>query len=67
MLVVDVDPYRPIALGVVEDDAASARQVRWLKQVMATGVEVLVAHDYQWLEQLIARGIVVRGLDLRNP
>jgi hypothetical protein len=33
---------------------------------MATGVEVLVAHDYQWLEQLIARGIVVRGLDLRN-
>jgi glyoxylase-like metal-dependent hydrolase (beta-lactamase superfamily II) len=55
------------ALGVVEDDAASARQVRWLKQVMDTGVEVLVAHDYQWLEQLIARGIVVRGLDLRNP
>jgi len=55
------------AIGVVEDDAASARQVRWLKQVMDAGVEVLVAHDDKWLEQLIARGIVVRGLDLRNP
>jgi len=54
-------------LGVVEDDAASARQVRWLKQVMDTGVDVLVAHDALWLERLIARGILVRGLDLRNP
>jgi glyoxylase-like metal-dependent hydrolase (beta-lactamase superfamily II) len=49
-----------------EDRAAIATELRWLKDVMASGVTVIVAHDQANIASLVARGVLKHGFDVEG-
>jgi glyoxylase-like metal-dependent hydrolase (beta-lactamase superfamily II) len=49
-----------------EDRAAIATELRWLKDAMAAGVTVIVAHDQVNIASLVARGVLKQGFDVEG-
>jgi len=49
-----------------ENRAAIATELRWLKDVMASGVTVIVAHDQANIASLVARGALKQGFDVEG-
>jgi glyoxylase-like metal-dependent hydrolase (beta-lactamase superfamily II) len=49
-----------------EDRAAIATELRWLKDAMASGVTVIVAHDQANIASLVARGALKQGFDVER-
>jgi len=47
-----------------EDRAAIAPELQWLKEIMAAGVTVIVAHDQANIASLVARGVLKQGFDV---
>jgi len=54
------------SLGVIEDRAPIAAELRWLKEIMASGVTVVVAHDLAVIDALIGRGVLKQGFDMER-
>ena len=48
-----------------EDRAALAAQLRWLKELDAAGVTVLLSHDQAAAVRSVARGVLREGFDAR--
>ena len=53
-------------LGVIEDRAPIAAELRWLKEIMAAGVTVVVAHDQAMIDALVGRGVLKQGFDVES-
>jgi glyoxylase-like metal-dependent hydrolase (beta-lactamase superfamily II) len=53
-------------LGVIEDRAPIAAELRWLKELMASGVSVVVAHDKAMIDSLVVRGVLKNGFDVES-
>jgi glyoxylase-like metal-dependent hydrolase (beta-lactamase superfamily II) len=53
-------------LGVIEDRAPIAAELRWLKEIMALGVTVVVAHDQAMIDALVGRGVLKQGFDVES-
>jgi len=51
-------------LGVIEDRAPIAAELRWLKEIMVSGVSVVVAHDKAMIDALVDRGVLKQGFDV---
>ena len=51
-------------LGVIEDRAPIAAELRWLKELTASGVTVVVAHDRTRIEALVSRGVLKQGFEV---
>lgn len=49
-----------------EDRAAIAAELLWLKETMAAGVTVIVAHDQANIASLVARGVLKQGFDVEG-
>jgi len=47
-----------------EDRAAIATELRWLKDAIASGMTVIVAHDQANIASLVARGVLREGFDV---
>jgi glyoxylase-like metal-dependent hydrolase (beta-lactamase superfamily II) len=52
--------------GVIEDRAPIAAELRWLKELMASGVTVVVAHDRTMIDSLVGRGVLKQGFDVER-
>jgi hypothetical protein len=50
-------------LGVVEDRAPIAAELRWLKELTTSGVTVIVAHDRAMIDALVLRGVLKQSFD----